>query len=149
MNAPSTAVPASPAHTVLKILKEHFPVFRNSGPLAIGIDKQIVERLPDLNRRDLRAALGMHTKSTPYLKQITRVNDRFDLDGKVVSAVTDAQRLHAATILKDRASKNAEQRAAKLETERQSKREEEQAEAARKQAEKLSQLLTKFSRDSK
>jgi len=75
MNAPNTAVPASPAHTVLKTLKEHFSVFRSSDPLAIGIDKQIVERLPDINRRDLRAALGMHTKSTPYLKQISKVND--------------------------------------------------------------------------
>jgi ProP effector len=149
MNAPNTAVPASPAHTVLKTLKEHFSVFRSSDPLAIGIDKQIVERLPDINRRDLRAALGMHTKSTPYLKQISKVNDRFDLDGKVVSTVTDAQRLHATTILKDRASKNAEQRAVKLEAERQAKRDAEQAEAAKKQAEKLGQLLNKFSRNSK
>ncbi|HSY28730.1 MAG TPA: ProQ/FINO family protein [Burkholderiaceae bacterium] len=149
MNAPSTAVPVSPAHAVLKTLKEHFPVFRNSNPLAIGIDKQIVALMPELNRRDLRAALGMHTKSTPYLKQIARLNDRFDLDGKVVSAVTDAQRLHAAAILKDRASKGAELRAAKLEAERQAKRDAEQAEAAKKQAEKLGQLLSKFSRNSK
>jgi len=149
MNAPSIAAPVSPAHAVLKTLKEHFPTFRSSNPLAIGIDKQIVERMPEINRRDLRSALGMHTKSTSYLRQITKIKDRFDLDGKIVSTVTDAQRLHASTILKDRASKNAEQHAAKLEAERQAKRDAEEAEAAKKQAEKLGQLLAKFSRDAK
>jgi len=149
MNAPSTNISASPAQTVLKTLKEQFPIFRNYQPLAIGIDKQIVERVPDINRRDLRAALGMHTKSTLYLKQITKINDRFDLDGKVVGAVTDAQRLHASTILKERANKNAELHATKLEAEHKAKRDAEQAEAAKKQSEKLGQLLAKFARDGK
>jgi ProP effector len=146
MNTASTPQSASPARTILKKLQDTFPVFRNFNPLAIGIDKQILARLPELNRGELRAAMGMHTKSTPYLRQVTKAKERFDLDGNVASEVTEAQRTHASTILKERAARSAEQRTLKLEMERKALREAEEAEAARKQAEKLNQLVAKFSR---
>ena len=39
--------PGQNARALLKTLQENFPVFRECSPLVIGIDKQLLERLPD------------------------------------------------------------------------------------------------------
>jgi ProP effector len=68
---------------------------------------------------------------------------RFNLDGTQADEVTDVHRTHAATTLKERFKKNAEQRKAQQKAEA-AQREEEQAQ--RQRAEKLNQLAEKFSR---
>ena len=65
----------------MKQLQEQFPVFRDCLPLAIGIDKQLLARLPDLSRKELRIALGIHTHSLRYLKTTEKATARVDLDG--------------------------------------------------------------------
>ena len=53
----------------------------------------IAERMPDLDRKSLRAAMRMHTASTRYLKAVERAQQRF------VEASGDAtarQRAHVA-----------------------------------------------------
>lgn len=146
MNSPSTTIAASPARVLLKLLRDSFPVFRTSMPLAIGIDKQIIARLPEIDRKLLRNTLAMHTRSSHYLMQTAKAKARFDLDGNAVAEVTESHRTHASTILKERAKKNDERRAAERELERQAQRAAEDAEADRKRAEKLNQLAAKFSR---
>jgi hypothetical protein len=47
MNTKSKSIPVSDAQALLSTLKETFPVFLNHEPLAIGIDKQILARLPE------------------------------------------------------------------------------------------------------
>jgi hypothetical protein len=44
--------PGHNARQLLKELQETFPVFRDSLPLAIGIDKQLQGRLPNVGRKD-------------------------------------------------------------------------------------------------
>lgn len=130
-----TPVQVQSARTALKALQEKFAVFRDYMPLAIGIDKQLRARLPDLDRKLLRSALGIHTNSLRYLKAMEKATVRFDLDGNTADEVTEAHRAHASETLRERFKKVAAQRKLQREAE----------EAARQSAEKLNQLAEKFS----
>ncbi|AMO92946.1 proQ/FINO family protein [Collimonas fungivorans] len=147
MNTPavaSTPNPVQTARVLLKELQEKFAVFRDYQPLAIGIDKQLIALSPELNRKTLRIALGMHTNSLRYLKGMEKATHRFDLEGNSTDEVTEVHRTHATETLRERFKKNAEQRKAQ----RAAEAAQEAAEkAARQHAEKLNQLTAKFSRN--
>ncbi|HVL76745.1 MAG TPA: ProQ/FinO family protein [Noviherbaspirillum sp.] len=130
---------------LLKELQEKFAPFRDNLPLAIGIDKQLKERLPDVDRKTLRIALGLHTNSTRYLKAMARATQRVDLDGNPAGEVPEAHRTHAEETLRERFRKEAEQRKAQRKVEREA---EEAERAAQRRADKLNQLAAKFSRRS-
>lgn len=136
-----TAAPAGPSpRALLKKLQADFAVFRDSKPLAIGVDKQLQARLPEVERKVLRIALGIHTNSLRYLKAMEKATVRFDLDGNTADEVTDAHRSHASEAVRERLKKDAEKRKAQ--------RAAEAAEAAERQrTEKLGQLLAKFGRN--
>lgn len=121
---------------ILAQLQTASTTFRDFKPLALRIDKSILERFPDIDRKSLRSALRSHTASTKYLKAMERATERFDLDGNVAGEVTEEQRQHAATTLKERFAAVAKQQREKREAE----------EAERRHAEKLKQLVTKFGR---
>jgi ProP effector len=123
---------------LLKELQQKFPVLQECQPLSIGIDKQLVARVPELDRKLLRIALGLHTNSLRYLRKMEKATSRFDLDGNAAGEVTEAQRTHASETLRERFKKDAEHRKAQREAE----------EAARRRTEKLNQLAAKFSRRS-
>ena len=127
-----------PADTraLLKTLQERFEVFRNFSPLAIGIDKQVFEKLPELSKKSLRLAMRSHTISTRYLKEIEKGTVRLNLDGSPAGQVTDENRQHASEQLKERFKKQAEQR----------REAEAAAKAEQRRQEKLSQLTEKFGR---
>jgi len=131
--------PAPDARALLKNLQESFPVFGNCSPLAIGIDKQVLARRPDIDRKALRNALGMHTNSLRYLKTMEKATHRLDLDGNVGDEVSAEHRSHATLVLRERFKKDAERR--------QAQRAAQAAEAlARESAQKLSQLVEKFAK---
>lgn len=134
------------ARALLKDLQTQFPVLRDALPLAIGIDKQLIARLPEINRKVLRTALGMHTNSLRYLKGIKKATVRFDIDGNPAGDVTDAQRTHAATVLDERSKKEAEQRKAQRAAAEAAEAQRKLEAEAEKRAEKLNQLAAKFSR---
>jgi ProP effector len=106
--------------------------------------------LPELERKVLRVALGIHTNSLQYLKGMEKATTRFDLDGNTADEVTDAHRAHAADILRERFKKNAELRKAQRDAENAQRKAAEaqrkEEEAAQQRAEKLTQLTAKFSR---
>jgi ProP effector len=143
--AASPAAPASPASSadspraLLKQLQQQFAAFRNCLPLEIGVDKQLLSRLPGLNRKLMRAALGIHTGSMRYLRAMEKATVRYDLDGKPGAEVTDTHRQHAKELLQQRFKKEAERKKAERDAVA-------QQEAERKRQEKLQQLATKFSR---
>lgn len=132
--APAGPTPAQAARALIKRLQAEFKVFREHQPLAIGIDKQIITRLPDVPKKTLRMALGFHTHSVPYLKAMSNATVRYDLDGNAGEAVPDEHRAHALEELKTRMKKQAEQHKA----ERAAKAAEEQRSA------KLNALAEKF-----
>jgi ProP effector len=133
------AAPAPSARALLKQLQQQFPAFRDCLPLAIGIDKQLLARVPNLDRKTMRAALGIHTGSMRYLRAMEKATQRFDLDGVAGAEVTDTHRLHAKEQLQLRFKKEADRKKAE-------KAAEAEAEAARLRQEKLQQLASKFSR---
>jgi ProP effector len=136
-NPTDKALPSQNARQLLKELQEKFPVFRDCQPLAIGIDKQLMARLPDLQRKPLRIALGIHTHSLRYLKASEKAATRVDLDGQPAGEITPEQRLHAAKLVKERLQKQAEQRKMQRQAEAQE----------RQHAAKLGQLVEKFGRN--
>lgn len=131
--------PAVNARQLLKELHETFPVFRDCLPLAIGIDKLLLSRLPGLDRKPLRIALGIHTHSLRYLKTIERATERLDLDGQPAGEITATHRSHASEVLKERHKKHAEQRQAQRAADALARQHEEHEE-------KLGQLVEKFGR---
>ena len=139
----STPSPFQSARTLLKEFQEKFAVFRDCLPLAIGMDKQLIAQIPDINRKALRTALSIQTNSLRYLKGMEKATVRFNLDGTEADEVTDAHRAHATTTLKERFKKNAEQRKAQKKAEAAERAVEE---AALQRTEKLNQLAEKFSR---
>ena len=142
---PAASTPAAPAaaaltpRTLLKQLQTQFPAFRDFLPLAIGIDKQILALMPELDRKTMRTALGIHTGSLRYLKVMEKAKVRHDLDGTPGAEVTDTHRAHATQVLQDRFKKEAERKKAEREAAA-------AEEAARLRADKLNQLTAKFSR---
>jgi ProP effector len=148
--APEAAAPeAAPAagadaasqspRALLKQLQQQFKAFRDCLPLAIGIDKQVLSRLPGLNRKTMRAALGIHTGSMRYLRAMEKATVRYDLDGNPGAEVTDTHRQHAKELLQERFKKEAERKKAERDAAA-------QAEADRKRQEKLQQLASKFAK---
>jgi ProP effector len=137
--APAAAGDAQSPRALLKQLQQEFKAFRECLPLAIGIDKQVLARMPGLNRKTMRAALGIHTGSMRYLRAMEKATVRYDLDGIAGAEVTDTHRLHAKELLKERFKKEADRKKAERDAAV-------EAEAERKRQEKLQQLASKFAR---
>ena len=134
------AAPALSARSLLKQFQQEFPAFRDCLPLAIGIDKQILARMPELDRKTMRTALGIHTGSLRYLRAMEKATVRFDLDGTAGAEVTDTHRAHAKDTLQQRFKKEAERKKAERDLAQ-------AAEADKLRQEKLLQLASKFSRN--
>ena len=110
----SDSKPLDPHHAVLNSLRSTFPVFQECRPLAIGIHKTVLERIPGINPQQLRLAMRMHTASARYLKALTNGEIRFDLDGNAAGAVTPEQKEQALNTLRERFRMGAEQHKARL-----------------------------------
>jgi ProP effector len=137
--APAAGADAQSPRALLKQLQQQFKAFRECLPLAIGVDKQVLARLPGLNRKTMRAALGIHTGSMRYLRAMEKATVRYDLDGNPGAEVNDTHRQHAKELLQERYKKEADRKKAERDAAV-------QAEAERKRQEKLQQLASKFSR---
>ena len=135
----SAPAPVLTARSLLKQFQEQFPAFRDCQPLSIGIDKQILARLPELDRKLMRTALGIHTGSLRYLRVMEKAKMRYDLDGTAGAEVTQVHRDHATQVLQQRFKKEADRKKAEKEAAA--------AEEANKlRLEKLNLLTAKFSR---
>jgi ProP effector len=128
---PDSAPNSGRRNPLLDRLYAEFPVFRDYLPLAIGIHKVLMARLPELDKVQVRTAMRYHTGTTRYLKAIVDGAPRFDLDGNAAGAVTAEQQSQAAATLRERFRKLAERRKAE--------------EEAKQRQEKLEQLARKFS----
>lgn len=82
---PATAAGRSrSAQAVLEKLFELYPHLFGAHflPLKLGIFQELLAAHPDHFQRDsLKAALGIHTRSTRYLQSVTAGNKRHDLQG--------------------------------------------------------------------
>lgn len=137
----STPTKSSSRNALLETISAKFAVFRECRPLALGIHKAIIERMPEVDTAQLRLAMRMHTASTRYLKALLATRERFDLDGKPSGEVTAEQREVASTTLRERFKKAADRRMAEEQAQKAAQREQE---AQRKRQEKLAQLAARF-----
>ena len=143
--AAPAAQPAKPAaglspRALLKQLQQDYPAFRDCLPLSIGIDKQLLARMPGLDRKVMRAALGIHTGSMRYLRAMEKAKVRYDLDGTPGAEVPDTHRAHAKEQLQQRFKKEAERKKAERDAAA-------AEEANRLRQEKLQALASKFSKN--
>lgn len=87
-----------PAHPVLDKLFELHPQLFGAQfkPLKIGIFEDLLARHPDaFQREELKAALGLHARSTAYLECVAAGLQRHDLDGQPVAPVAPEHVHHA------------------------------------------------------
>lgn len=132
-------VPARNA--LLDTLCAQFAVLRDSRPLALGIHRSMLERMPELDVAQLRLAMKIHTSSTRYMKALLAGTERYNLDGEPAGEVTAEQREVANTALRERFKKAAERRKAEEKAQKEAQREQE---AQHKRQEKLTQLAARF-----
>lgn len=144
--APAASTPAPSARVLLKQFQQQFAPFRDCLPLSIGIDKQLLARLPDLDRKLMRTALGIHTGSLRYLKVMEKAKLRYDLDGTAGAEVTQVHRDHATLVLQQRFKKEADRKKAERDVQAAERAAAAEEEANRLRADKLNQLTAKFSR---
>lgn len=144
--AAAPAAPAPSARTLLKQFQQQFKAFRDCLPLSIGIDKQIIARMPGIERKAMRAALGIHTGSLRYLRAMEKATVRYDLDGTAGAEVTETHRTHAKETLQQRFKKEADRKKAERDAEKVEREAAQAAEADKQRQEKLLQLASKFSR---
>lgn len=78
------------AAPVLEKLFEFYPQLFGQRflPLKLGVYQDLLAAHPDVFKRDtLKTALGVHTRSTPYLQCVAAGLDRHDLQGQAVEPV--------------------------------------------------------------
>lgn len=99
---PATERPAGPAparqHPVLDQLAELVPVLFGETllPLKRGIFEDLLAAYPEVLEKDsLKAALGLHARSTRYLTVVASGLQRHDLSGQPVEDLTPEQVHHA------------------------------------------------------
>ena len=99
---PATERPAGPAparqHPVLDQLAELVPVLFGETllPLKRGIFEDLLAAYPEVLEKDsLKAALGLHARSTRYLTVVASGLQRHDLNGQPVEDLTPEQVHHA------------------------------------------------------
>jgi len=138
--APAKSSAGLSPRALLKQLQQEFPAFRDCLPLSIGIDKQLLARMPGLDRKVMRAALGIHTGSMRYLRAMEKAKLRYDLDGTAGAEVPDTHRAHAKEQLQQRFKKEAERKKAERDAAA-------AEEADRMRQEKLQALASKFSKN--
>ncbi len=141
--AAQAAKPGLDPRGLLQKLQEVSITFREFRPVALRIDKAVAERFPDVDRKVIRSAMRTHTASTRYLKAMEKATHRFDLDGNTCGEVAEEHRAHAAQTLKERFAEVARR---KREAQKQDEARRREEEAERRKAEKLQQLVGRFSR---
>jgi len=95
---PAARAPAPRQHPVLDLLAQLYPALfgETIKPLKRGIFQDLLDAQPDvLEAESLKAALALHTRSSRYLTVVASGQQRHDLDGHPVEALTPEQVHHA------------------------------------------------------
>ena len=86
---------------IVKQWKEHYPVFKKCLPLKLGIDRDILEKHPDINAGLVKKALQFHVSSFKYLSSVCKQTHRFDLDEQPTAEISEEEKQHAKDFLKN------------------------------------------------
>ncbi len=95
---PSEPRPPRPAFAVLERLFQLYPKMFGARflPLKLGVYQELLALHPDeFKKEDLKAALGLHARSTRYLESVAAGHKRHDLNGEPVEDVAPEHVHHA------------------------------------------------------
>ena len=98
----------------MEILLKEFPkafTLKNPKPLKIGIKEDIFAKWGDnapMSKLRFGKALQGYVNTKSYLRAFATEQHRYDLEGKKVQEITEANKTHAATALEKREGKNKE-----------------------------------------
>jgi len=95
---PRTAKQPRPAFAVLERLFQLYPKMFGARflPLKLGVYQELLALHPDeFKKEDLKAALGLHARSTRYLESVAAGHQRHDLNGEPVEDVAPEHVHHA------------------------------------------------------
>lgn len=105
-------------HPLMATLAQRYPALFGDEPLPLkrGVFQDLVARHGDeLPAEDLKAALGLHTRSTRYLSAVAAGQARHDLDGQAVESMAPEHVHHALLeVFKRRQQRSQEDLAPKL-----------------------------------
>jgi ProP effector len=96
--AAKAAKPVRQVHQTLERLFQLHPKLFGARflPLKLGAFQELMERHPgEFKKEDLKAALGVHARSTRYLEAVASGQQRHDLDGNPVEDVAPEHVHHA------------------------------------------------------
>ena len=68
-----------------------YAVFRSFCPLAIGIDRTMIEKLPQFDADLIMRALANHCRRPRYIKALAHGGKRYGLDGKPKGEITSKE----------------------------------------------------------
>ncbi|MDB5894567.1 MAG: hypothetical protein JWQ88_2098 [Rhodoferax sp.] len=112
--ASGNARPQAPVHPVLLRLRELYPVVFGGKPLPLklGTFHDLVAAHPDaFDAKELREALGQHTRSSRYLEQVATGVKRHDLQGEPVEDLAP-EHVHQAIMEMSRRDRSGPREAA-------------------------------------
>jgi ProP effector len=96
--APKAPKPPRPAFAVLERLFQLYPKMFGARflPLKLGVYQELLALHPEeFKKEDLKAALGVHARSTRYLEAVAAGHKRHDLNGNPVEDVAPEHVHHA------------------------------------------------------
>ena len=76
-------------------LYSKYDVFKRFKPLAIGIEKDLVEALPQFDATLIHRVLSNHCRRPKYLKAVARGGKRFNLNNRFQGEVSEQEQQHA------------------------------------------------------
>lgn len=91
---------AKRASNFLNKLKQDFKIISDNLPLELGVTKKLYAIYYDTPHRVINTALYQHTKSRPYLLNLSKQEERFKLCGESASNVDEQAKKLATTALK-------------------------------------------------
>ena len=92
-------------------LYSKYDVFKRFKPLAIGIEKDLVEALPQFDAALIHRVLSNHCRRPKYLKAVARGGKRFNLNNRFQGEVSEQPNIREAIEKQD--ARRAEAAAAK------------------------------------
>jgi len=89
-----------PRAAVMRVLERLFQLYpklfgARFVPLKLGVFEELLQRHPDFDKGELKAALGFHARSTRYLEAVASGIRRHDLDGRPVEELAPEHVHHA------------------------------------------------------
>lgn len=94
-NAVQTMSKKKQTEMIAEYIYGKYDVFKRVKPLAIGIEKELVEALPQFDAGLINRVLSNHCRRPKYIKAVARGGKRFNLNNRFQGEVTAEEQAHA------------------------------------------------------